>query len=83
VIVGDYNHARKAAGHGDHVRHADAPASTLPCEKIVLVKDAAHGMFREQPEDTNVPIRRFIECYRSQELTPSSFSEDRAPARNA
>ena len=61
VIVGEHDRATKAVGTGDHVRQAEALAGALPMAELVVIKDAAHGIFWEQPRETNLALRRFID----------------------
>lgn len=75
VIVGEHDRATKTVGTGDHVRQGEALASTLPRAELVVIKDAAHGIFWEQPGDTNLAIRRFIERHHSHERATKGFSE--------
>jgi pimeloyl-ACP methyl ester carboxylesterase len=69
VIVGEQDRATKAVGTGDHVHQAEALAKMLPMAELVIVKNSAHGIFWEQPTETNSALRRFFERNRSRRKT--------------
>jgi 3-oxoadipate enol-lactonase len=60
VIVGEHDRVTKAVGTGDHVLQAEGLAAKLPNSELVIIKDAAHGFFWEQPEETNLALARFF-----------------------